>query len=262
MRQLVEKYFFALVLGLVVALVGNTNSAAEWGSLKGRFVVDGTPPKLAPLVINKDPEYCGPKNPVNETVVVGKKDGLVNAVVYLRAPLGKKVEVNPDYEADLKKPAVLDNNGCSFKPHILMARVGQQVVVKNSDPVGHNTNLTFLGFNPLVPAKSQTEVADSKASPLPTPVACNIHPWMKAYFLSLDHPYMAVSGDDGTFEIKNIPAGTNEFQFWHEAPGYLKNLHLKGGTTDARGRTKLTIKGGETLDLGDIKIAASGLAQR
>jgi len=252
----------ALMVGLIAALCVGSSSAAEWGSLKGRFVVDGTPPKLTPLVINKDPEYCGQHNPVNETVVVGKNNALVNAVVYLRAPLGKKVDVNPEYEADLKKPAVLDNNGCAFKPHILMVRVGQQVVVKNSDPVGHNTNLTFLGFNPLVPAKTQTEITDSKASPLPTPVACNIHPWMKAYFLSLDHPYMAVSGDDGSFEIKSIPAGTNEFQFWHEAPGYLKNLHLKGGTTDARGRTKLTIKGGETLDLGDIKIAASGLAQR
>ena len=48
------------------------------------------------------------------------------------------------------------------------------------------------------------------------PVVCNIHPWMKAYILSLDHPYMAVTGEDGTFEIKNMPAGQHEFQFWHE----------------------------------------------
>src|SRR5690349_7987246 len=111
MRQLVEKHFLALMLGLVVALVANTSSAAEWGSLKGRFVVDGTPPKLLPINVNKDEAYCGPKNPMNETVVTGKNNALVNVVVYLRAPLGKKVEVNPDYEADLKKPAVLDNNG-------------------------------------------------------------------------------------------------------------------------------------------------------
>jgi hypothetical protein len=173
--------------------------------------------------------------------------------------LGKKVDIHPEYEAKLKDPLVLDNNGCSFHPHILMVRVGQQLIVKNSDPVGHNTNLTLLGFNPIVPANAKTEIAVSEDSPLPSPVACNIHPWMKAWLLSLKHPYMAVSAVDGTFEIKNIPAGTNEFQFWHEAPGYLKNLKLKGGMTDTRGRAKLTIAAGQTLDLGDIKVPAGVL---
>jgi hypothetical protein len=74
-----------------------------------------------------------------------------------------------------------------------------------------------------------------------------------------DHPYMAASADDGTFEIKNIPAGEHEFQFWHEAPGYLKNLKFQGGSTDRRGRAKLTIPAGGTLDLGDIKVPASVL---
>jgi hypothetical protein len=188
-----EKRLLRLVLVLVAALVSSASSAAEWGSLKGRFVVEGTPAKLPPLLINKDPEYCGQHNPVNEAVVVGKNNGLVNAIVYLRAPLGKKIEVNPDYDADLKKPVVLDNNGCSFKPHILLARVGQQVVVKNSDPVGHNTNLALLSFNPLVPAKSKTEIADTKSSALPSPINCNIHPWMLAYIVSLDHPYISAS---------------------------------------------------------------------
>ena len=70
-------------------------------------------------------------------------------------------------------------------------------------------------------------------------------------------------GADGKFEIKNIPAGQNEFQFWHEAQGYLKNLKFNGGMTDARsGRAKLTIPAGQTLDLGDIKVKASALVPR
>jgi len=253
------KHFFALIIGLIATLISNSSSAAEWGTLKGRFVVDGAPAKLQPLVINKDPEYCGQHNPVNETIVVGKNNALVNAVVYLRAPLGKKVEINPEYEADLKKPAVLDNNGCSFKPHILTARVGQKIVVKNSDPVGHNTNVTALSFNPLVPAKGETEMVDGQASAIPTPINCNIHPWMKAYLVSLNHPYVGVSGEDGSFEIKDIPAGPNEYQFWHET-GYLRNVKTKSGATDPRtGRIKLTIPAGGTLDLGDIKVPANSL---
>src|SRR5262249_22927018 len=153
--------------------------AAGWGSLKGRFVVDGTPATLAPLNINKDPEYCNQHKPVNEEVVLGKDNSLVNAVVYLRAPLGKKVEVHPDYEAKLKEPAVLDNHFCTFHPHVLLVRVGQELLVKNSDDVGHNTKLELFGFNPIIPAKDKTEIKASVPSTLPSPVQCNIHPWMK-----------------------------------------------------------------------------------
>ena len=122
-------------------------------------------------------------------------------------PVGKKVEIHPDYEAKLKEPVVLDNHFCTFKPHIMLVRVGQQILIKNSDPVGHNTNIELFAFNQTVPAKDKLEIKDSKAYPLPRPVVCSIHPWMKAHLLSLDHPYMATSGEDGTFEIKNIPAG-------------------------------------------------------
>jgi hypothetical protein len=134
----------AMVLGFIALLFASDVSAAEWGSVKGRFVVDGTPPKLTPLQITKDVEYCSSKKPVNETVVVGEGGSLANAVIYLRPPRRGKVEVHPDYAAKLSEPAVLDNNGCSFKPHVTLVRVGQPFVIKNSDPVGHNTKATLL----------------------------------------------------------------------------------------------------------------------
>ncbi|HEX5472885.1 MAG TPA: hypothetical protein VFW73_13420, partial [Lacipirellulaceae bacterium] len=97
----------ALTCGLLVLLLmAPAASAQGWGSLKGRFVVNGTPPKLTPLVVNKD-QYCINKMPENESVVIGKDNALANAVVYLRVPLGSKVAVNPEYEAELKKPVVL-----------------------------------------------------------------------------------------------------------------------------------------------------------
>jgi len=255
-KAIIDNRWIALALFLVAISAGSM-PAAEWGSLKGRFVVDGTPPKPAPLVVNKD-QYCIDKKPANEAVVVGSNNALVNAVVYLRPALGKKVDIHPDYEAQLKEPAVLDNKGCAFHPHITMVRVGQKLVVKNSDPppVSHNTNIQLLGFNPIVPPESNTEIVVSKDAPLPQLVNCNIHPWMKAHVLALAHPYMAVSGEDGSFEIKNIPVGAGEFQFWHEAPGYLKSLKFNGGTTDMRGRAKITIAAGKTVDLGDIKVPA------
>ncbi len=248
-----------VVAALATTLMGSISAqAAGWGSVKGRIVVDGTPPKVAPLVVSKD-QYCIDKKPVNEAIVVGKENALVNAVVYLRVATGQKVQVAPSYDAQAKESVVLDNNGCSFHPHITLIRVGQMLDIKNSDPVGHNTNVAVFAFNQTIPSNGQSQIKASTAGALPTPVVCNIHPFMKGYILSQEHPYMAVTGDDGTFEIKDIPAGKHDFQFWHEAGGYLKNVALKEGKTDNRGRAALTIADGKTLDLGDIKVKASSL---
>lgn len=234
-------------------------SAAEWGSLKGRIIVDGAPAMPPPLTVGGNDPVCTMAKPANEALVLGKDNALVNAVVYLRAPTGKKIEAHPDYEAKLKEPVVLDNKGCSFHPHITLFQVGQKLVIKNSDPTGHNTNIQAFGFNQTVPAMGQLEITPKAAQALPMPVVCNIHSFMKGHVVALTHPYSVVTGEDGTFEIKNLPAGPNEFQFWHETGGYLKNVKLKGGATDTKGRTKLTVPAGQTLDLGDIKIPAAAL---
>ncbi len=167
MHKTTSSFLFGLLTALLMVA---SSAAAEWGSLKGRFIVDGTPPKLPPLLINKDPEYCNSHKPANQTVVIGKGNALVNAVVYLRTEFGKKIDVAPEYQAKLKQPAVLDNHFCAFHPHILLVEVGQQLIIKNSDPVGHNTNISLLSFNPIVPANDKSEITVSKSAPFR-------HPW-------------------------------------------------------------------------------------
>jgi hypothetical protein len=236
-------------------------NAAEWGSLKGRFVVDGQAPEPAPLNVTKD-EFCMKTKPVNKSLVVGEGGGLANAVVFLRVPRRGKVDVHPDYEAQLQEPVMLDNHGCSFEPHIALVRAGQPFIIKNSDPTGHNTNARLVAngsFNVLIAQGQESKMTFTKSEPMPMPVNCNIHPFMAGHVLVQEHPYMAASGEDGSFEIKNIPAGEHEFQFWHEAPGYLKDLKLEGGKTNRQGRADLEIPAGGTLDLGDIKVPASML---
>lgn len=248
-----------LMLVLAAAWMASPARAADWGSLKGRFVVDGTPPTLPSLTVNKD-QYCIDKKPVNELVVVDDNGDLANAVVYIFLGRRGKIDVHPDYDAQLSEPVELNNDGCSFHPHVVLIRTGQTLDIKNSDPVGHNTKIDGKNsFNQIIPAGETIPYVVQQVESLPAPVSCSIHTFMHGVLVAQDHPYMASSAEDGTFEIKNIPAGEHEFQFWHEAPGYLKNLKFQGGSTDRRGRAKLTIPAGGTLDLGDIKVPASTL---
>src|SRR5215471_2062316 len=83
--------------------------ATGWGTIKGRFVYEGTPPRPAALTINKDAEVCGKHALVDESLLVAADGGLANVVVYAR---DRKIEVHPDYAATAKDKVVLDNRDC------------------------------------------------------------------------------------------------------------------------------------------------------
>lgn len=248
----------------VIALAGLPSAVgAEWGTLTGRFVVEGDAPAQAEVKVTKDVEFCSKFTPMVESIVVGENGGLQNAVVYLNLGRREEVEVHPDYEESATEEAVLDNKGCTFHPHVLLLRSTQPLVIKNSDDVGHNTNIALMRFNQIIAAGGETKVSAGRAMRGPSPTSCNIHPWMQAFVFVRDDPYMAVSGEDGTFTIENIPVGERSFVFWHEGAGYLDGVKYEGGATGTSGRTRgraeVTIVAGETLDLGEIKVAASKL---
>jgi hypothetical protein len=254
-------YILRMLLVLAVVAVAASAQAAGWGSIKGKFVIDGSTPKLPAIDASKD-AVCVAAHPVDQSVVVGKDGGLADVVVFLKVARGKKVDVNPEYDAAKSQPVTLDNKGCSFHPHISLVRTDQPFIVKNSDSIAHNTKLELNangGSNPLLPAGDKKDFNFAKPEAIPLPVSCNIHPFMHGFVLVKDDPYMAVSAEDGTFEIKDIPAGKQEFVFWQEVPGYLKDLKFKGGSTSKQGRAELTIEDGKTLDLGEIKVPASQL---
>ncbi|TWU23567.1 hypothetical protein [Bythopirellula polymerisocia] len=261
MRKLFTIYSTTMLLLMLTSQL----NAADWGSIKGKFVVDGSVGDPAAINVNKDTEYCGKHDLVDETVVVGDDGGLANVVVYIYTKRGQSLDVHPDFEASASEPVVLDNKGCRFEPHVIAVRTGQPLEVRNDDPgIGHNTNASFVanpGFNEMVTNGAPITKTLQKAEPVPAPVACNVHPWMKAYAVVREDPYMAVSDENGEFEILNVPAGQHEFIFWHEAKGNMKDLKMTGGKTDRKGRAKLKIASGETLDLGEIKIPAKALGK-
>jgi hypothetical protein len=116
---------------------------------------------------------------------------------------------------------VLDQDGCEYKPHVLGVRAGQDFVIKNSDCLLHNVNAkpkTNRGFNVGQPTTMETKKQFSQAEVM-VPVTCEVHGWMQSYIGVVDHPYYAVTNEDGTFSIQGLPPGTYTVEAWHEKLG-------------------------------------------
>ena len=248
------------VVAALIACGASTVSAAEWGTLKGRIVIDGKAPTMKPIDNSKD-AVCAAIKLTEERVVVGKDGGLQNVVVFVRS---KNVDVHTDYKKLADEKVVLDNKDCRFDPHVVGLWTEQTLVLKNSDPTAHNSKVEGFAnpaINPLIPANSEVEQNFKAAETTPSPVTCNIHPWMKAYIVVRDNPYFAITDENGEFTIENVPAGKAlEFQVWHEEAGYLKDVSFGKTKTDKRGRFEMKLKAGEN-DLGQAKVKATALSK-
>ncbi|MFO0818135.1 MAG: hypothetical protein U1A77_09360 [Pirellulales bacterium] len=237
--------------------------AADWGDLRGQFILEGKAPTPAKLMVNKDLECCGKylDEIVDESITTGPGGGLANVFVYLRLPPGKKkIDIHPDLLSAASQPVVLDNVHCLFKPHALAIWAGKQtLLVKNSDPIGHAAKMDFLNnapINVILPAGGKVEQKLQNAETLPTTVSCGVHPWEIAYLKVHDSPYFALTGPDGKFTIPKLPAGEWEFQAWHESCGF-----LVAKPTWSKGRFKLTVKPGVN-DVGVVKLTLGMLKKK
>jgi len=221
-----------------------------FGTLKGRVVFQGTAPVLPALIQkgqNVKDAVCAKETIPDQKLVVDGTGGVANVVVFLaRAPAGAAIPPAPSTPVDF------DNKECHFIPHVLLMRVNQPVKILNDDyPLQHNTHTLpqrTSGFNSTIP-KEGKEFAYSKPEPEPCEVKCDIHAWMHGWHFPLDHPFAAVSGPNGEFEIKNVPAGQHSFRVWAEgAVGHYLNRNLS-----------VTIKPAETTNV-EIKYDAASFA--
>ncbi|MFM8251271.1 MAG: hypothetical protein ACKOBW_06725 [Planctomycetota bacterium] len=257
----------SLVFAVVVAVTGlGAVQAADWGDLTLQFTLDGAAPAAKPLSITKDTEVCSKNKAalVDEKITVNKANGgIANVFVYLRPAADAKVAIHPDFEELAKKAVELDNKGCRFEPHAAVLWTKQELSIKNSDAVGHNTKIDTLNnpaVNPILPANGQLKQKFTKEERLPSTVSCSIHPWMTARVLVRDNPYAAVSDADGKVTIKNLPTGKWDFQIWHEGAGFV--AEVKDGKGKAvkwsKGRAEFEIKKGAN-DYGTYKISLKDL---
>lgn len=227
---------------------GATEAAATgtgWGTIRGQFVFDGTPPQMQPYAVTKEHAICSidGKSPPQETLLVDSgSGGIKNVAIYLRDASRVHESAGPK-----DAPIDFDQKQCVFLTHVVGATVGETIQIKNSDPTGHNTNILGSGFNQLIPEGGSIAYPVQKESALPMKVVCSIHPWMVAYVLPRENGYYAVTDGEGRFEIANVPAGEElEFQVWHES-GAAPGNGLVGATPDAgdlewSNRGRVTVK--------------------
>jgi plastocyanin len=225
-----------------------------WATISGQFTYDGTPPEMQPYTVTKEAEVCdiNGKAPLQETLVVDPKSkGIKNVVIFLRDASRVHESAAP------KKDSIeFDQKHCVFLTHVVGVTVGETVNIKNSDPIGHNTNIVGTGFNPTVPAGGTVPYPVQKETTVPYSVKCGIHPWMTAYMLARKNGYWAVTDAEGKFTIANVPAGEPlEFQVWHES-GTAAGNGVVGTTPDvkevkwsSRGRMSITLQPDEKKEI-------------
>ncbi len=230
---------------------GGTAAQAQgsgWGTLTGVFRFEGQIPAPEQLAVNKDLGTCKVPQYSESLVIDPQSRGVRDVVVFLRSrpPRTKLPETLPEQ--------VFDQRECIFLSHVKPVLTNHPVIVKNSDPVAHNTKGDPTGdtsFNFLLSANSETTHTFRRAQSSPVPISCSIHAWMSAYIFPRDNLYVAVTDKDGRFSIPDLPAGVElEFQVWHERGAgsgqSLDTQHTPGG------RFKATIPENGAYELPEI----------
>ncbi len=184
-------------------------------TIKGEVRFDGILPPEGKNPAGGTPE-CVKENPENHNrraIVTNGK--LKNGFVYL------KEGVTGTYPPP-STPVILDQHSCSYLPRVLGMQVGQPLEIRNSDSFLHNVHSkskNSANFNIGMPMKGMKQQRTFDHPEVMVIMRCDVHGWMMAFIGVLPHPYFAVSGDDGSFQISNVPAGTYTVEAWHELFG-------------------------------------------
>lgn len=198
--------------------VQNPVDPATAGTINGTIKFTGTAPKAQKISMSAD-AYCMKQHAgtvSSEEVVVNPNKTLKNVYVYVKSGLGD-IKFPP-----AAQPAVLDQKGCMYTPHVLGVQANQEIIVRNSDGVLHNVNARPTknqGFNFGQPVQGMESKKSFTNPEVMIPIKCDVHPWMSSYIGVQTHPYFSVSGEDGSFSLKNLPPGTYEVEAWHEKFG-------------------------------------------
>jgi plastocyanin len=209
----------------------STLAASAGGTISGRVVFVGDPPAPKKIKVTKDNDKCGAEI-TTEDLVVGSDKGIQNAVVSVAGLKGA-----PPKPAN---PPTVDQKGCIFRPHVVIAPVGVGIDILNSDGILHNFHTQGVKNSPLNRAQPgfRKKMTESFSQAEIMKVACDAHSWMSGWIIITDHPYIDATDSSGNFKISDVPAGSQTLEIWHETLGKI----TKAVTVKAGEEVKITIE--------------------
>ena len=203
--------------GATTAPVGG-DAAMGTAVVKGMVQFEGEAPKRSKIRMDADP-FCQKahmQGATSEQVIVNANGTLQHVFVYIKDGMDGKTYAAP------AEPVVLDQHGCIYEPHIQGMMAGQTLKILNSDDTLHNIHALPKNnpqFNIAMPKYLKEKEQTFPNVEVMVPIKCDVHSWMATYIGVLDHPFFSVTGEDGSFDLSKLPAGTYTVEAWHEKYG-------------------------------------------
>jgi hypothetical protein len=212
--------------GPIAALAYEETTVSNGGTVTGTVHFSGELPQPMSFELRRYPDqgYCGALSDGSgyrllRTVAVGSQQGLKDVIVTIEGvQKGKPFEL---------KETKLDANVCQFVPFVSVMRELHPLTVKNLDPVSHDLQIyerdrehVFIMFHRPALIKSGTsDTIHFTGNRRSVIMQCGMHAYMQGHGLAVDNPYYAITGDEGAFTIKDLPAGTYRIKAWHPTLG-------------------------------------------
>jgi plastocyanin len=223
-KKLISIFVLTLVLTLVMCIsaphavrAGGPPPTTTGATVRGSVRFEGKVPAAKAISMAADP-VCAKQHPspmMAQEVMADANGELQNVIVFVSEGLGDRTFDAPS------QAVVVEQKGCMYQPHVLAVRANQPLQLVNDDATSHNIHplpANNREWNKAEPPGSKMEEAFAREE-IAIPVKCNVHPWMRGYIAVFKHPYFAVTGKDGGFDLSNLPPGTYTIKAWHEKLG-------------------------------------------